>query len=455
MKQKSVFVCQECGYTLPKWVGRCPDCGKWNTLVEELVAPEGRSPATHRRIAAEGYTQPQLIVNVQASEQERLKSGIEEFDRVLGGGAVPGSVALIGGDPGIGKSTLLLQATDRLSQRYGTVLYVSGEESATQTKLRADRLGIRSPQLYILCETDVDAIERHIAELSPRAVVVDSIQTTYKPDIQSTPGNVTQVRESTATLMYIAKSQAIPIFIVGHMTKEGAIAGPKVLEHMVDTVLYLEGDAYHMYRILRAVKNRFGSTNEIGVFEMRDTGLVEITNPSEMLLSERQEDVSGSVVVSILEGTRPILLELQALVAPANFGMPRRTSNGVDRNRLALLLAVLDKRAGFHIQNSDVFVNVVGGMQAVEPGVDLGTILAIASNFKNAPVDAKTVVIGEVGLGGEVRAVYQAEKRVREAAKLGFARAIVSQYNLHGLDIKADIKVMGVRTVNDALNMVL
>jgi len=455
MKQKSVFVCQECGYTLPKWVGRCPDCGKWNTLVEELVAPEGRSPATHRRIAAEGYTQPQLIVNVQASEQERLKSGIEEFDRVLGGGAVPGSVALIGGDPGIGKSTLLLQATDRLSQRYGTVLYVSGEESATQTKLRADRLGIRSPQLYILCETDVDAIERHIAELSPRAVVVDSIQTTYKPDIQSTPGNVTQVRESTATLMYIAKSQAIPIFIVGHMTKEGAIAGPKVLEHMVDTVLYLEGDAYHMYRILRAVKNRFGSTNEIGVFEMHDTGLVEVTNPSEMLLSERQEDVSGSVVVSILEGTRPILLELQALVAPANFGMPRRTSNGVDRNRLALLLAVLDKRAGFHIQNSDVFVNVVGGMQAVEPGVDLGTILAIASNFKNAPVDAKTVVIGEVGLGGEVRAVYQAEKRVREAAKLGFARAIVSQYNLHGLDIKADIKVMGVRTVNDALNMVL
>ena len=455
MKQKSIFVCQECGYTLPKWVGRCPDCGKWNTLVEELASVSSRASGTQRRITAERHTKPQPIANIQASEQERLKSGMEEFDRVLGGGAVPGSVALIGGDPGIGKSTLLLQATDKLSQRYGTVLYVSGEESATQTKLRADRLGIRSPQLYILCETDVDAIERHIAELSPRAVVVDSIQTTYKPDIQSTPGNVTQVRESTATLMYIAKSQAIPIFIVGHMTKEGAIAGPKVLEHMVDTVLYLEGDAYHMYRILRAVKNRFGSTNEIGVFEMHDTGLVEVTNPSEMLLSERQEDVSGSVVVSILEGTRPILLELQALVAPANFGMPRRTSNGVDRNRLALLLAVLDKRAGFHIQNSDVFVNVVGGMQAVEPGVDLGTILAIASNFKNAPVDAKTVVIGEVGLGGEVRAVYQAEKRVREAAKLGFARAIVSQYNLHGLDIKADIKVMGVRTVNDALNMVL
>ena len=327
MRQKSVFVCQECGYTLPKWAGRCPDCGKWNTLVEELDTSK-KSAGTQRRLASDGKNQPQPVVNVQASEQERLKSGIEEFDRVLGGGAVPGSVALIGGDPGIGKSTLLLQATDRLSQKYGTVLYVSGEESAAQTKLRADRLGIKSPQLYILCETDVDAIERHIVKLSPCAVVLDSIQTIYKPDLQSTPGNVAQVRESTATLTYVAKSQEIPIFIVGHMTKSGSIAGPKVMEHMVDTVLYLEGDAYHVYRILRAVKNRFGSTNEIGVFEMRETGLVEITNPSEMLLSERQEDVSGSVVVSILEGTRPILLELQALVAPANFGMPQRTSNG-------------------------------------------------------------------------------------------------------------------------------
>lgn len=453
MRQKSIFVCQECGYTLPKWVGRCPDCGKWNTLVEELDV--SRSPSAHRGIAPEGQSQPQPITNIQASEYERLKSGIEEFDRVLGGGAVPGSVSLVGGDPGIGKSTILLQAADKLSQKYSTVLYVSGEESVAQTKLRADRLGIKSPQLYILCETDVDAIERHIAKLSPCAVIVDSIQTIYKPDIPSTPGNVTQVRESAATLMYIAKSQAIPIFIIGHMTKDGAIAGPKVLEHMVDTVLYLEGDAYHVYRILRAVKNRFGSTNEIGVFEMRDTGLIEITNPSEMLLSERQEDVSGSVVVSIMEGTRPILLELQALVAPANFGMPQRTSNGIDRNRLALLLAVLDKRAGFHIQNSDVFVNVVGGMQAAEPGVDLGTIIAIASNFKNVPVDSKTVVIGEVGLGGEVRAVYQAEKRVREAAKLGFTRAIVSQYNLRSIKGDSDIKVLGVHTVNDALNMVL
>jgi DNA repair protein RadA/Sms len=454
VKQKSIFVCQECGYSLPKWVGRCPECGKWNTFVEELTAPS-RSSAAHRRMASDQQSRPQLIADIEASEQERLKSGIEEFDRVLGGGAVPGSVALIGGDPGIGKSTILLQAMDKLSQKYGKALYVSGEESLAQTKLRADRLGIKSPQLYMLCETDVDAIERHIANLSPAVVVIDSIQTTYKPDIQSVPGNVSQVRESTAALTYIAKSQGIPIFIVGHMTKDGTIAGPKVMEHMVDTVLYLEGETYHVYRILRAVKNRFGSTNEIGVFEMRDKGLVEITNPSEMLLSERQEDVSGSVVVSIMEGTRPILLELQALVAPANFGMPQRTANGVDRNRLALLLAVLDKRAGFHIQNSDVFVNVVGGMQAVEPGVDLGTIVAIASNYRDVPIDAKTVVIGEVGLGGEVRAVYQAEKRIAEAEKLGFTKAIVSQYNLRGLKTKANIKVLGIHTVNDALNVIL
>jgi len=454
VRQKSVFACQECGYTSPKWIGRCPDCGKWNTLVEELVAPK-QTGNTRRRFAGDEHRQPQPITEVSASEQKRLITGIEEFDRVMGGGTVPGSVSLIGGDPGIGKSTLLLQVTGELSQKYGTVLYVSGEESATQTKLRAERLGIESPDLYILCETDVDAIGRHIANLSPAAVVIDSIQTIHNPDIQSAPGNVTQVRESTAALMYIAKSQAIPIFIVGHMTKDGTIAGPKVMEHMVDTVLYLEGESYHVYRVLRAVKNRFGSTNEIGVFEMRETGLVEISNPSEMLLSERQEDVSGSVVVPIIEGTRPILLELQALVAPANFGTPQRTSNGVDRNRLALLLAVLDKRAGFHIQNADVFVNVVGGMQAKEPGVDLATIVAIASNFKNAPVDSETVVLGEVGLGGEVRAVYQAEKRIAEAAKLGFTRAIVSQYNLRGLKTKEGIKVLGVRTISDALNIVL
>ncbi|MBD3181073.1 DNA repair protein RadA [Candidatus Poribacteria bacterium] len=455
MKQKTIFTCQECGYSSPKWVGRCPDCENWNTLVEERVVKKSKATPSRRGISNQEKNLPQSIAEIKASEQERLKSGIEEFDRVLGGGAVPGSVALIGGDPGIGKSTILLQACDKLSQKYGIILYVTGEESANQTKLRANRIGIKSKELYILCETDISVIENHVERLSPAAVVVDSIQTVYHPEIQSTPGNVSQVRESTATLTYIAKSKAIPIFIIGHMTKEGTIAGPRVMEHMVDTVLYFEGDTYHIYRILRAVKNRFGSTNEIGVFEMRDTGLKEITNPSEMLLSERQEDVSGSVVISVMEGTRPILLELQALVAPANFGVPQRTPNGVERNRLALLLAVLDKRAGLRIQNSDVFVNVVGGIQASEPGVDLGILAAVASSFKNISIDPKTVVVGEVGLGGEVRAVHQADNRIGEAAKLGFTRAIVSQYNLRGLKKEANIEVLGVRTVNDALNILL
>jgi len=454
MKQKTFFVCQDCGYKSPKWVGQCPDCGKWNTISEETHNVV-QTASVRRKIFSDGYNQPKSIMGIENIEQERLKSGIEEFDRVLGGGAVPGSVALIGGDPGIGKSTLLLQVLDRLTCNYGTTLYVSGEESARQIKLRADRLGIEASQLNVLCETDVDIIENHIINLSPKIVVVDSIQTMQRSDIDSVPGNVTQVRESAMALTYIAKSRGIPIFIVGHINKEGSIAGPKVMEHIVDTVLYMEGDSYHVYRILRAVKNRFGSTNEIGVFEMRDSGLVEITNPSEMLLSERQENVSGSVVVSIMEGTRPILLELQALVAPAYFGMPQRTSNGIDRNRLALLLAVLDKRAGFRIQNSDVFVNIVGGMHAEEPGVDLGIMVAAVSNFKDKPVDPKTVVIGEVGLGGEVRAVSQAEKRIKEAARLGFKRAIVSHYNLRGLKLKEDIDVVGVNMVRDALNILL
>jgi len=454
MKQKTIFVCQECGAKSPKWVGQCPECNKWNTMVEELVSSIP-SPSNRRRLVNDSYDQPKPISSIETIDQERLKSGIEEFDRVLGGGAVPGSVILIGGDPGIGKSTLLLQVLDRLTQNYGKTLYVSGEESARQIKLRASRLGIESSDLHVLCETDIEAIEVHIDKLSPKIVVVDSIQTMQRSDIDSIPGNITQVRESSMALTSIAKSRNIPIFIVGHITKEGSIAGPKVMEHIVDTVLYMEGDSYHVYRILRAVKNRFGSTNEIGVFEMRDSGLVEITNPSEMLLSERKENISGSVVVSIMEGTRPILLELQALVSPAYFGVPQRTANGIDRNRLALLLAVLDKRAGFRIQNSDVFVNVVGGMQAEEPGIDLGVMVALISNHKDKPVDPKTVVIGEVGLGGEVRAVSQAEKRIKESARLGFKRAIISHYNVRGLNIKEDIEVVGVQMVKDALNILL
>lgn len=454
MKQKTVFICQECGTRSPKWVGQCPECGKWNTMVEELISSVS-PPSNRRKLVNDDNNQPKPISSIETIEQERLKSGIEEFDRVLGGGAVPGSVILIGGDPGIGKSTLLLQVLDRLTQNYGKTLYVSGEESARQIKLRASRLGIESPDLHVLCETDIDAIEVHIDKLLPKIVVVDSIQTMQRSDIDSIPGNITQVRESSMALTSIAKSRNIPIFIVGHITKEGSIAGPKVMEHIVDTVLYMEGDSYHIYRILRAVKNRFGSTNEIGVFEMRDSGLVEITNPSEMLLSERKENISGSVIVSIMEGTRPILLELQALVAPAYFGVPQRTANGIDRNRLALLLAVLEKRAGFRIQNSDVFVNVVGGIQAEEPGIDLGVIVALISNHKDKPVDPKTVVIGEVGLGGEVRAVSQAEKRIKESARLGFKRAIISHYNVRGLNIKEDIEVVGVQMVKEALNILL
>lgn len=423
-------------------------------MVEELISSVQPLP-TRRKLVADGYDQPKPISSIETLEQERLKSGIGEFDRVLGGGAVPGSVALIGGEPGIGKSTLLLQVLDKMTQNHGKTLYVSGEESARQIKLRASRLEIESSELHVLCETDVEIIENHIDKLSPKLVVIDSIQAMQRSDIDSIPGNVTQVRESAMALTSIAKSRGIPIFIVGHINKEGSIAGPKVMEHIVDTVLYMEGDSYHVYRILRAVKNRFGSTNEIGVFEMRDSGLVEITNPSEMLLSERRENVSGSVVISIMEGTRPILLELQALVAPAYYGVPQRTANGIDRNRLALLLAVLDKRAGFRIQNSDVFVNIVGGMKAEEPGVDLGVMVAIISNQKDKPVDPKTVVIGEVGLGGEVRAVSQAEKRIRESARLGFKRAIISHYNVRGLNIKEDIEVVGVQMVRDALSILL
>ncbi|MEK7400125.1 MAG: DNA repair protein RadA [Candidatus Poribacteria bacterium] len=454
MKQKTVFVCQECGAKSPRWVGQCPECSKWNSMVEELFSSVQPLP-TRLKLVGDGYDQPKPISSIETLEQERLKSGIEEFDRVLGGGAVPGSVALIGGEPGIGKSTLLLQVLDKMTQNYGKTLYVSGEESARQIKLRASRLGIESSELNVLCETDVEIIENHINKLSPKLVVIDSIQTMQRSDIESIPGNVTQVKESAMALTSIARSRGIPIFIVGHINKEGSIAGPKVMEHIVDTVLYMEGDSYHVYRILRAVKNRFGSTNEIGVFEMRDSGLVEVTNPSEMLLSERRENVSGSVVISIMQGTRPILLELQALVAPAYYGVPQRTANGIDRNRLALLLAVLDKRTGFRIQNSDVFVNIVGGMKAEEPGVDLGVMVAIVSNQKDKTVDPKTVVIGEVGLGGEVRAVSQAEKRIKESARLGFKRAIISHYNLRGLNIKEDIEVVGVQMVRDALSILL
>lgn len=409
---------------------------------------------SHRGIG-QTTSQPEPISQVTASDVERHLTGMAEFDRVLGGGIVPGSVILIGGDPGIGKSTLLLQASDALSRNYGDVLYVSGEESVSQTKLRATRLGVSSDTLYVLCENNLDQVEKHIKTFSPKVVIIDSIQTVYLPSIQSAPGSVTQIRECTGTLLATAKSQNLPIFLVGHVTKEGALAGPRVLEHMVDTVLYFEGERHHIYRVLRANKNRFGSTNEIGIFEMQSKGLVDVLNPSELFLSNREEEVSGSVVVSSMEGTRPLLMEVQALVVPTNYGNPRNTATGVDRHRIALLIAVLNKRVGIDVGDSDVFVNITGGLRVDEPGIDLGVLMAITSNHRDIPVDKRTVVIGEVGLGGEIRPVTHVERRLREAAKLGFKRAIFPEYNRKGLEIEEGIELVGVSDVYDSLSALL
>lgn len=409
---------------------------------------------SHRGIG-QTTSRPEPISQVTASDVERHLTGMAEFDRVLGGGIVPGSVILIGGDPGIGKSTLLLQASDALSRNYGDVLYVSGEESVSQTKLRATRLGVSSDTLYVLCENNLDQVEKHIKTFSPKVVIIDSIQTVYLPSIQSAPGSVTQIRECTGTLLATAKSQNLPIFLVGHVTKEGALAGPRVLEHMVDTVLYFEGERHHIYRVLRANKNRFGSTNEIGIFEMQSKGLVDVLNPSELFLSNREEEVSGSIVVSSMEGTRPLLMEVQALVVPTNYGNPRNTATGVDRHRIALLIAVLNKRVGIDVGDSDVFVNITGGLRVDEPGIDLGVLMAITSNHRDIPVDKRTVVIGEVGLGGEIRPVTHVERRLREAAKLGFKRAIFPEYNRKGLEIEEGIELVGVSDVYDSLSALL
>ena len=445
------FVCQECGHTSIRWLGRCPGCEEWNTFVEEIE----EVASTHPRLAAQPASDPAPVTRVAASESDRLLTGIGEFDRVLGGGVVPGSVVLIGGDPGIGKSTILLQVSDALSRGYGEVLYVSGEESVAQTKLRANRLGVASDLLYILCENNLEQIEAHITQLNPCMVVIDSIQAVHLSGLQSAPGSVTQVRESAAHLSVIAKSKNIPIILVGHVTKEGSLAGPRVLEHMVDTVLYFEGESQQIYRVLRAVKNRFGSTNEIGIFEMLSHGLVEVKNPSALFIGERQENTSGSVVVSSMEGTRPLLLELQALVSPAHFGFPRNTAAGVDRQRIALLLAVLQKRVGLDIGDSDVFVNITGGMRVDEPGIDLGTAIGITSSHRDIAIDPRTVVIGEVGLGGEVRAVAHIEKRLLEAAKLGFNCAVFPESNRKGLELKEDIDLIGVKDLYGALSALL
>ncbi|MBW1678826.1 MAG: DNA repair protein RadA [Deltaproteobacteria bacterium] len=450
-KAKTIYSCQSCGYQSPKWLGRCPECGGWNSLVEEVVSPSENTYAP-TGVSFEKPS-PQPLNKIKLDKEERFLTNIGEFDRVLGGGIVPGSVILIGGDPGIGKSTLLLQSLNKLAVSGKKVLYVSGEESICQTKMRAERLGIASPDLFVQAETYLETIVKNIIEVKPFAVVIDSIQTIFSSDLQSAPGTISQVRESSGKLIFLAKKTGIPIFLVGHMTKEGAIAGPRVLEHMVDTVLYFEGDRGHPYRILRSVKNRFGSTNEIGVFEMKDSGLDEVLSPSELFLAERPLDVSGSVVVACMEGTRPILVELQVLVSNTNFGVPRRTSLGVDYNRVSLLVAVLEKKTGLNFLNQDIFVNVAGGIKIEEPAVDLGIIMALTSSFQNHSIDSRMVVFGEVGLAGEVRAISQAEMRIREASKMGFARCLMPQNNVNRLSIDSKLELIGVDSVEKALEM--
>ncbi len=450
-KIKTVFGCQNCGYQAPRWLGKCPDCGSWNSLVEEQLSTATENPAHSFTISGQDIP-PQSILAIDTSEQGRVKTEVSEFDRVLGGGLVVGSVVLIGGDPGIGKSTLLLQALARLARKGVAVFYVSGEESLRQTKMRADRIGISSKDLYVLAENSLEKIIDAIQKLKPRVVVIDSIQTVFTSQLQSAPGSIGQVRESAGKLMLLSKSTNLSTFLIGHVTKEGAIAGPRVLEHMVDTVLYFEGDRGHPYRILRAVKNRFGSTNEIGVFEMKDSGLEEVANPSELFLAERPLNVSGSVVISSMEGSRPILVELQALVTSTSYGMPRRTAIGVDPNRLSLLVAVLEKKVGMNLAQQDIFVNVAGGVRIEEPAVDLGVISAVASSFLDKPIPARTMVIGEVGLAGEVRGIHQAEVRLKEASKLGFKRCLLPMSNRSRIKLEFDgIELTGVGSVEEAL----
>lgn len=446
-KVSSIYFCQECGYESSKWLGQCPGCKSWNTLVEERVNVSSSATKMRREVTSE----PKHFSEITLEEQDRMHTGIGEFDRVLGGGIVPGSLTLVGGDPGIGKSTLLLQICRLLSGQNKTVLYISGEESPKQIKMRALRIGEFTDAMSLLCETDLDVIEEVIRRAKPEIVVIDSIQTMYRESVSSAPGSVSQVRESTALFMQLAKGLGISIFIVGHVTKEGTVAGPRVLEHMVDTVLYFEGDRHASYRILRGVKNRFGSTNEIGVFEMREQGLTEVTNPSEFMLGGRPEDASGSVVACSMEGTRPLLVEIQALLCDTSFNMPKRQAQGTDYNRVNLLMAVLEKRAGLHLGQSDAYVNIAGGIRIVEPAIDLGIVMAIVSSFKNRPVDSGIVAFGEVGLSGEVRSVSMAEARVLEAKKLGFHTCILPKLSLKGLEKIDGIKLIGVDNVEQIM----
>ena len=454
--KETAFFCKECGYESAKWFGQCPACRQWNTFVEQPVSKGKAVKGISNTAAAKAFDKavPSKLSEISLEDKDRTETGIKELDRVLGGGIVDGSLVLVGGDPGIGKSTLLLQMCYELAGRGKKVLYISGEESLKQIKLRADRIGEFTDSILLLCETNLDVIEDTLREVMPEVVIIDSIQTMYREEVGSAPGSVGQVRESTAVLMQLAKGLNISIFIVGHVTKEGVVAGPRMLEHMVDTVLYFEGDRYASYRLLRGVKNRFGSTNEIGVFEMQEKGLVEVPNPSEYMLSGKPEDSSGSVVVCLLEGTRPLLVEVQALVCDSNFGMARRTAAGTDYNRVNLLMAVLEKRAGMHLSGCDAYVNVAGGLKVSEPALDLGIVMAIASSFKNRFIDDKTIIFGEVGLAGEVRAVSQAQQRVNEAIKLGFDTCILPHVCLKNIRKTDKIKIIGVNNVSEAINLI-
>ena len=443
-RERTLFSCQSCGYQTPKWLGRCPDCGRWESLVEERVAPA----RANRRGVAVAARRPTRLADIAAEGEERRTTAIGELDRVLGGGIVPGSAILIGGDPGIGKSTLLLQATASLAASGAKVLYVSGEESAQQIRMRGDRLGVGDSMASILCETSLERILEVAEEIAPDVIAVDSIQTVTSGELSSAAGSIGQVRESAARLVSFSKQSGAACFLVGHVTKEGALAGPRVLEHMVDTVLYFEGDRGHTFRVLRAVKNRFGSTNEIGVFEMKENGLAPVVNPSELFLSERLVGVAGSVVVAAIEGTRPILVELQALVTPSAFGTPRRTTLGIDSNRLALLVAVLEKKVGLHLTGQDIFLNVAGGLSIDEPAADLGAVAAVASSFLDRPIEPGTLLIGEVGLAGEVRAIHQAEARVREARKMGFRRCLLPAASERRVGASDGCELVGVESLD-------
>ena len=446
MKKETLFVCQSCGHKSGKWLGKCPECGEWNSLVEEKARkPSGRNGFQLRDVTAIAFTE------IEPQDDVRVPSGVTEFDRVLGGGIVPGTLVLIGGDPGIGKSTLLLQVADKLSAAGSLVLYVSGEESERQIKLRGERLAVEAKNVFLLPETNLENIINEIERLKPGAIIVDSIQTVFSSVIESAPGSVSQVREVAHQFLLLAKNRGIPIFLIGHITKEGSIAGPKILEHIVDTVLYFEGERHHNHRIVRAVKNRFGAANEVGVFEMTGAGLMPVANPSQMFLQERPQNVAGSIVTACMEGTRPLLVEIQALVSGTRYGTGRRMTQGLDQNRVALLIAMLEKRSSLQLTGDDVFVNIAGGLEVDEPAVDLGVVTAIVSSFKNMTVDPHTAVFGEVGLTGEVRGAMQASVRAREAQALGFKKIVMPASNVPGLERLLGVRIVGVKSVDEAL----